>query len=143
MLSVRWRSRRGEYADLNARFMDIVSVVFYPFYPTRGTTGGSVQREVYLMSLWRRDALRPIEHPLLHFRDLRFVGDDPVYPEDLAPARLYDTGAALRFSRLEIDMSLNAVPSLWAARLGWGTNGCAVCKHSERTHGENTERTRR
>ncbi len=108
-----------------AHFVDIVAVAFYPL-PVP-FLAAHIPEDVfsteYVMSLWQRDALRPIDHPLLHFRD----AGDPVYQEDLTPVGRGDRVlAALRFSMNAVnrsaDLSWNPnrrVVNLWAAELGW------------------------
>jgi hypothetical protein len=124
MLDVRWTSRDPGRALLNARFVDIVAVAFYPL-PESGT---------YVMSLWRRDALRPIDHPLLIDRDSVDFGHvvrrthPAVSEEPHRPGTNTTFHTALRFSQAEVNRNVdNDGHSLWAARLGWNVDRHAGC----------------
>ncbi len=118
----------GNMAEEHAHFVDIVAVAFYPL-PTSVWRSAHIPEHTfstaYVMSLWRRVASRPIEHPLLHFTSTHRRGD--IQPEDLTPVgRDARVLAALQFSQAVVDRitGLNSnpdrpVPNLWVDELNF------------------------
>jgi hypothetical protein len=105
---VQWMSRSANQTYSNGYWDNIETVSFYPLRDT----------PQYVMSLWQRygtgQRLQPIDHPLLHFRDINsnhFYSVANLHP----PGFNSRVRRALRFSQTEVHTAID----LSADRLNW------------------------